>query len=253
MVKHVELKNEWGKTLRGYLDYPENFNGEILVFFHGFTGNKSEHAYHFRNFSRLIAKDGYASIRMDFSGNGESDGDFSEFTFDTMMSEAKEIIDYAFNLEGVKRVSLLGFSMGGAVASIMSSVYQNKLSKIILWSAAANIAEHIKNYFEKGVELPNGNKLIATYFELSKEMYASIDKCHPMEGIEKFTNPVLLCHGRNDQCIDYMYSMRYAVKYPNAQVHIIDGANHGYDKVEEQKELYSKSLEFLNFYNDLSK
>ena len=47
--------------------------------------------------------------------------------------------------------------------------------------------------------------------------------------------------------------MRYAVKYPNAQVHIIDGAGHGYDKVEERDELYSKSLEFLNFYNSIEK
>ena len=73
-----------------------------------------------------------------------------------------------------------------------------------------------------------------------------------MEGIEKYTNPVLLCHGRSDQCIDYLYSMRYAVKYPNATVHIVDGAGHGYDKVEEQKELYGKSLEFLNFFNKIS-
>ena len=252
MVKHVELINEWGKTLRGYLDYPDNFNGEIVVFFHGFTGNKSEHAYHFRNFSRILARDGYASIRMDFSGNGESDGEFYDFTYDTMFSEAKQIIDYAFKIEGVKKVSLLGFSMGGAVASIMSSVYKNKISKVILWSAAANIADHIKTYFETGVKTENGNSMHGN-FELSKEMYESIDRCHPMEGIEEFTNPVLLCHGRNDQCIDYMYSMRYAVKYPNATVHVVDGAGHGYDKVEEQKELYGKSLEFLNFFNQLHK
>ena len=252
MVKHLELINEWGKTLRGYLDYPDNFNGEVLVFFHGFTGNKSEHAYHFRNFSRIISKDGYASIRMDFSGNGESDGEFYDFTYDTMISEAKQMIDYAFKLDGVKKVSLLGFSMGGAVASIMSSVYGNRLSKVILWSAAANIKDHIKKYYETGVKLDNGNSMHGN-FELSKEMYETIDKCEPMKGIEKFTNPVLLCHGRSDLCIDYMYSMRYAVIYKNALVHIIDGAGHGYDKVEEQKELYGKSLEFLNFYNKINK
>ena len=251
MVKHLELTNKWGKVLRGYLDYPDNFNGEVVVFFHGFTGNKSEHDYHFRNFSRIISKEGYASIRMDFSGNGESDGEFYDFTFDTMIDEAKQMIDYAFKLDGVKKVSVLGFSMGGAVATIMSSIYQNKLSKLILWSAAANIKDHIKKYYETGEKLDNGNSMHGN-FELSKEMYETIDKCEPMEGIEKFTNPVLLCHGRSDQCIDYMYSMRYAVKYKNATVHIVDGAGHGYDKVSEQKELYGKSLEFLNFYNNLS-
>ena len=47
MVKHIELINKQGMTLRGYLDYPDNFNGEIVVMYHGFTGNKTEHAKHF--------------------------------------------------------------------------------------------------------------------------------------------------------------------------------------------------------------
>ena len=102
MIKHIELVNEWGKTLRGYLDMPENFNGELIVMFHGFTGNKSEHAYHFRNISRIMSKEGFASMRLDFSGNGESDGEFKDFTFDTLYSEAKQMIDFALNYQGVK-------------------------------------------------------------------------------------------------------------------------------------------------------
>ncbi len=163
MIRHIELVNEWGKSLRGYLDLPDNFNGEIVVMFHGFTGNKSEHAYHFRNISRLISKEGFASLRMDFSGNGESDGEFRDFTFDTMYSEAMQIIDFAFNYPNVKKVSLLGFSMGGGVATIMAQVYGNRLSKLILWSAAGNIIEHIKLHFENGVPLENGNLQIQFY------------------------------------------------------------------------------------------
>ena len=41
MIKHVELTNRNGKVLRGYMDMPENFNGELIIFYHGFTGNKT--------------------------------------------------------------------------------------------------------------------------------------------------------------------------------------------------------------------
>ena len=250
MIKHIELVNEWGKTLRGYLDLPENFNGELVVMFHGFTGNKSEHAYHFRNISRIISKEGFASLRMDFSGNGESDGEFSEFTFDTMFSEAKQIINFAFDYEGVKKVSLLGFSMGGGVSTIMAQEFGNKISKLILWSPAGNIIDLIKKRFENGVELENGNKLTAGYFELSKEMYASVTngKYNPMENLDKFTNPVLLVHGRNDMSVNYLISMRYALKFYNSLVHIVEGSGHGYDKISEREELYSKTIEFLKYY-----
>lgn len=250
MIKHIELVNEWGKTLRGYLDLPDNFNGEIVVMFHGFTGNKSEHAYHFRKISRLISKEGFASLRMDFSGNGESDGEFRDFTFDTMYSEAMQIIDFAFNYPNVKKVSLLGFSMGGGVATIMAQVYGNRLSKLILWSAAGNIIEHIKLHFENGVPLENGNRLTAGYFELSKEMYDSVcsGKYQPMENLERFTNPVLLIHGRADKSVSYLISMRYALKFYNSLVHIVNGSGHGYDKISERDELYTKTIDFLNYY-----
>lgn len=245
MVKHIELVNKDGKTLRGYLDLPSNFNGELVVFYHGYTGNKSEHANHFRNFSRILSKNGFASLRMDFSGNGESDGEFYEFTMDTLMSDAKIMYEFAKKYEGVKKVDLLGFSMGGGVATMMSSIYGNEINKLVLWSAAGTICEHIRISFENGIKLDNGNVIIAGNFELSKEMFDSTYKYDPFKGIEKYTNPVILIHGRNDLAVDYLTSMHYSVTYPNALVHIIDGAGHGYDKLAEGKELYQKSLEFL--------
>lgn len=250
MIKHVELVNNFGKTLRGYLDCPDNFNGELIVMFHGFTGNKSEHAYHFRNISRILSTNGFASLRLDFSGNGESDGEFKEFTFNTMLDEAKQIIDYAFNLPNVKEVSLLGFSMGGGISTIMAQIYGNKISKLILWSPAGNILEHIKKYFENGIELENGNKIISNYFELSKEMYESVcnPKYHPMADLSHYTNPVLLVHGRDDLAVNYLISMQYAVKFYNSLVHIIDGCGHGYDKISHRDELYKKTIEFVNYY-----
>ena len=101
MVKHVELINQEGKILRGYLTLPKEWNNRIVIMFHGFTGNKTEHAGHFRNFSRVLNDEGIASLRLDFTGNGESDGDFSDFTFNILMSDANLILDYAKSIDGV--------------------------------------------------------------------------------------------------------------------------------------------------------
>lgn len=244
MIKAIELTNATGKIIRGLYDLPDNFNGEIVVMYHGFTGNKAEHACHFRNFSRILSIEGFASLRFDFSGNGESDGEFKDFTMDTMMSEAQQILDYAFNLKNVKKVNLLGYSMGGAVCSMLSAIYQNKINKILLWSPAGNITEIIRNCFDGGEKLENGNSLYG-YFEMSKEMYDSTYKYNEFLNIEKYTNPVLLIHGRCDKAVNYLYSMKYSVTYYNAIVHIINGAGHGYDKVSERDELYSQSLKFF--------
>ena len=102
MLKHIEITNKEGRILRGYLTLPEQFNGDLVLMYHGFTGNKTEHAGHFRNLSRLLAAEKIASLRMDFSGNGESDGEFSDFTFDTLIAEANLMLDYAKTISDVK-------------------------------------------------------------------------------------------------------------------------------------------------------
>ena len=60
--------------------------------FHGFTGNKTNMEA-ISTTSRLLERNQIASLRLDFSGNGESDGNFNEFT-DTLISEANLIINY---------------------------------------------------------------------------------------------------------------------------------------------------------------
>lgn len=244
MIKHVEIVNKNGNILRGYLDMPNDFNGDVVVMFHGFTGNKTEHAKHFLNFSRIISKYGFASLRMDFYGNGESDGEFSDFTMDTLMSDAEIIINSAFNIPNVKKVTLLGFSMGGGVSTYMSQKFGNKISKIILWSAAININDIISRAFEKSPKLGNGNAQYGT-FEISQAMNDSLYKYNPIADISKFTNPVLLVHGKCDKSVDYMNSFRTTELYYNSRLHIVPTAGHGYDAVSERDDLYKTSLEFL--------
>ena len=244
MIKHIELVNKDGRVLRGYLCEPENFTGELVVMFHGFTGNKTEHAGHFRTLSRMLDKEGIGSLRLDFSGNGESDGEFTDFTFDTMIPEAKQMVEFALNYPGVKKVDLLGFSMGGAVAGMMSSVYLDKINKVVLWSPAGQIVEHIKQRYEARVKDEQGNAIGGAY-SLSKAMYESLDKYDVYKGLENFKNRVFIVQGFKDQAVPYITAMKYATTYPNAHVHIVNTAGHGYDALEEMNELYSKTMAFF--------
>jgi len=244
MLKHIEITNKEGRILRGYLTLPEEFNGDLVLMYHGFTGNKTEHAGHFRNLSRLLAAEKIASLRMDFSGNGESDGEFSDFTFDTLIAEANLMLDYAKTISDVKRVMLLGFSMGGAVAAIVAAKRYQEIDKMVLWSPAGNILEKIKKAFESGIKLENGNVMMGT-FELSKAMVESVNRYDVYQGIENFKKPVLIIHGRKDLAVNYLISAIYSVRFFNSHLFYLNEAGHGYDSLADREELYQRTLEFL--------
>ena len=227
MTKHVEIENIKGFILRGYLELPENAK-KIVVMYHGFTGNKTEHNGHFRNLARLLAKVGVASIRMDYHGNGESDGEFSDFTFLDAVDDAKRILEYAHNVEGIEEVAILGFSFGGGLAGLIAN--DENCDQLVLISAAANMPQLTLNKYEGWRKLENGN-VYFNGFELSKD----------------FGNGLIgrNIQARNDQAVPYLYGVKYAVSYKNSRLHIVKDAGHGYDSLENATELYEKVVEFL--------
>jgi len=241
MIKHIEIVNIDGFVLRGYLELPENAK-KVVCMFHGFTGNKTEHNGHFRNLARLLAKKGVASIRMDYHGNGESDGEFYDFSFVNAVDDAKRIIEYARNLEGIQEVYVLGFSFGGAVASLVAN--DKNCDKLVLISAAANMPQLSQNKMTSWRKLDNGNVYYCG-FELSPKFADELKDKDMYANTKNFTKKVLVIQARNDLAVPYLYGVRYAVSYKNSLLHIVKDSGHGYDSLENANELYSKVVDFL--------
>lgn len=241
MTKHIEITNIKGFVLRGYLELPENAK-RIVCMFHGFTGNKTEHNGHFRNLARLLSKKGVASIRMDYHGNGESDGEFYDFSYNDSLDDAKRIIDFAKNVEGIEEVCILGFSYGGAIASMVAN--DENCEKLVLISAAANMPDLALKKLDTWRKLENGN-LYSLGFEMSPKFVEEIKGENMYSNTKNFTKKVLVVQARNDQAVPYLFGVRYAVSYKNSTLHIVKEAGHGYDSLENATELYSKVVEFL--------
>ncbi len=243
MQKYVELKKKENVYLRGYLNNPET-SEKIVVMFHGFTGHKAEHGRIFRTLSELLAKEDIASLRFDFYGNAESDGAFHEFTFDTLVEDAKLIIDYALKVKNTKKVILLGFSMGGAIAAYMASKRPDILEKLVLWSPAGNIASIVENYFLKHSKLENGN-VDFLGFEMSEDLVKSFKKFSPYLDLDKINCPCLIVHGKQDLAVNVNFGENYAKEIKNSKLIIIENAGHGYDNVDARGQLLTKTVDFL--------
>lgn len=244
-VKYQELKNERG-TLRGFLTEPNGPRKELVVMFHGFTGHKNENGFMFKQFSKLFVEYGIASLRFDFMCSGDSDGEFEDMSFLTEIADGKQIIEYAYELNNNQPVVLLGFSMGGAVAGIVASEYKKYIKKLVLLAPAGCMDEHATvRYNVHKDNVPEDFRVDLGGFCLGKALPLSFQNLTPYDGVEKFDNPVLICHGEEDAVVPIEYGRKYQSLYKDCEFHGIKGAPHCFTKVEYRKEIQGHIINFL--------
>lgn len=77
---------------------------------------------------------GYACLRFDFRGSGESEGDFSEITLETEISDAKTAVEFARSHDKIdpERIALPGQSLGGTIAICIAA--EVEIASSVLWS-----------------------------------------------------------------------------------------------------------------------
>lgn len=224
-----------GKTIRGLLSTPDN--GEyknLMPMFHGFTGHKNEHAYLFKQLTEQLVGLGYATIRFDFSGNGDSDGHFEEMTFHTLMDEADAIMEYAYKISGKKLIPL-GFSMGGCINSLISYKHKENVERIVLISPAGNMDQNAKNRLRL-LKTPEDRLIDLGGFYLSREFIESFQQ-DLLSHCPDFDKPVLIIHGSVDQAVSVEVGKKYNELYPNSKLCIVEDAPHGYNTVEFRNEI----------------
>lgn len=250
MQKHVEIKNKIGQTLRGYIHIPANVEGKIpaVAIFHGFTGNRMEPHFIFVKLSRELEMAGIASVRFDFSGSGESDGEFYDMTVTREIDDARCILEYLFSLDFVdtSKVSIVGLSLGGAISSYIAGEYRDRLYKVILWAPAGNMKDIAKNAVENNPTIQEKGYIDLGGLLLSQDFYYDLQKYDFFEAIKKYPRDVLIIHGTNDTTVPIDVGRKYKEILANrANLIEVDGADHTFNKYEWKRFVIDKTVEFL--------
>ena len=222
MYRALELDVN-GRLIRGCLRAPE---GEgpfpTVIFFHGFTVDKVGMMRLHELFARECVKAGFACVRFDFYGCGESDGDFNEMTVGHEIEEGKAIYEWCQKQPFCQpeNVFLTGHSMGGLVAGCLAPMLQPKA--IALWAPALN-----------------GLELSRTYLD-------EIRKMDTLAMSRGYHGKVLLVHGTEDELVQVDVAYQYQDVYGDQmQLELIDGSNHQFSSLAWKQRVYDLTTTFL--------
>lgn len=253
MIRAVEFECN-NKCLRGTMHVPDTKNKKfpVVIMFHGFGANRIEYYSSFVKISNLLLEEDIASIRFDFSGHGESDGDFFDITLSNEVEEGKKIVEFVKTLDFVdqENISLLGMSLGGVVASVVAGEIKDLVKSLCMWAPAAVILDEINiNGTIQGKSISEINE--KGYFDfhsykVSQEFIEDIKKFNIYDRAKFFNKKVKIIHGDKDWIAPIEYSERYIDQYEGrGELYRIIGADHSFGNVEYRSELFNETIKFF--------
>lgn len=245
----VTIKRD-GLTLRGVLEGTDKLeNKRIAILFHGFKADRGyESGNLLYDLSHALNEKGIPTLRFDFDGCGKSDGEFSDMTVFSEISDGMKILDYVRTQIRPEQIYLVGHSQGGVVASMLAAYYRDIVTKEVLLAPAATLKDDaLRGECQGATYNPNHIPLTVDVhgFTVSGEYFRIAQLLPIYETAQHFMGPALLIHGTADSVVSPDASKKYNVILPNSQLHLIEGEEHRLNGSRE-KEVIQLVENFLN-------
>ena len=238
MEQPIHFYNQHGEKLAGSLHLPEKHDGCGVVFGHCFTC--SRHTRIIRETCDALAAEDFLALRFDFSGNGQSEGEFSKSTYSKQIAEMQEACGVILK-KGVRRLGLAGHSMGAVIAVLTAP--RIEAVKAVCTLAGRLTGLNAANFFSRRQikELESTGKVSFTSrgrsLQLSKEFFADSKQYDLPEAVKSLKTPLMVVHGDADEIIPVEEAYEANLLNPErTDLAVISGADHMFsnDKLRSQ-------------------
>jgi len=224
----LTFTNDQGEQLAARLDVPEDRTPRgYILFAHCFTGSKDVLAG--ARIAKALWLRGFAVMRFDFTGLGESEGDFANTTFS---SNVDDIIAAATYLRDTRQAPgvLIGHSLGGA--AILAAAGNIPEARAVCTIGSPADPEHVAHHFaDAREEIENAGEAEVTIgerpFRIKKSFLDDIAGQKLDHCVANLQKALLIFHSPVDQTvgIENAGHIYQAAKHPKSFVSL-DKADH---------------------------
>lgn len=224
----ISFKNNSDENLSGIVELPVNQKAKsFAVFAHCFTCNKNFKAIN--NISNALTNAGIGVLRFDFTGLGESDGEFENTNFS---SNSDDIISAATYLQNnyTSPEILIGHSLGGAAALLAKQSIPSV--KAVVTIGAPYEPVHVTALFKNKVDTIEADGIAEVNiggrnFFIKKQLLDDIENQNLLHAIHNLDAAILVMHAPEDEIValDNATQIFKAAKHPRSFI-ALDGADH---------------------------
>lgn len=227
-IQKVSFLNSENQTLVGRLELPINQHPHNYVLFaHCFTCTKNLSAV--KNISRALTANGFGVLRFDFTGLGESDGDFENTNFSGNIEDLISATQF-LKQNYTAPTLLVGHSLGGTASLVAAS--QIESIRAVVTIGAPSSPEHVKHLLQGSMDAINISgkakvSLGGRPFTIKKQFLEDLENQSLTQVTKNLGKALLIMHSPQDRIValknaEEIYS---AAHHPKSFVSI-DGADH---------------------------
>lgn len=227
-MSRVQFESRAGLKLTGNLELPPGGDWQATALFaHCFTCTRNIKAA--RNITQALAKAGFAVMRFDFTGLGESEGDFADTNFSSNIDDLEDAAGWLADHLAVPQL-LIGHSLGGTAA--LAAAGRLESVRAVATLAAPSSPDHVLKQFGKNLDTIESEgsaevDLAGRSFRIRKD-FIDDARSHDLDDrLRKLRRALLVLHSPTDRIvsIDNAQQIFAAALHPKSFVSL-DDADH---------------------------
>ncbi|KPK11490.1 MAG: osmotically inducible protein OsmC [Acidithiobacillales bacterium SG8_45] len=224
--KHTFL-NRQGETLSALVERPETDVKAYALFAHCFTCSKNIGTA--TRIARALANRNFAVMRFDFTGLGNSEGDFANTNFSSNIDDLLAAANYLRDNYQAPQV-LIGHSLGGA--AVIAAAGSIPEARAIVTIAAPDDPGHMRHLLRDRVaEIEKQGwahvSIGGQQFTIRKQFLDDISEHSLTDSLQKMDKALLLLHSPKDELIEieHAYHLFERAHQPKSLISL-DNADH---------------------------
>ncbi|MCG8388399.1 MAG: alpha/beta hydrolase, partial [Cytophagales bacterium] len=226
--RKVTFTNANGAGLSASLEMP--LGGKPIayaIFAHCFTCSKNLSAV--VNISRALNLRKIAVLRFDFTGLGDSEGDFSDTNFSSNIQDLQSAYDFLSTDYEAPKI-IIGHSLGGA--AVLAAAGSMESVRAVVTVGAPADPPHVKNLFKESIEeiKQTGEATVSIGgrpFKVKEQFLHDLEQNDLADMLSGLNKALLILHSPQDQIVGVENARKIyeGARHPKSFV-TLDGADH---------------------------
>lgn len=216
--ENIEFTGAFGDKLSARLDRAEGDETACALFAHCFTCSKNLKAV--GHITKSLAGRGISTLRFDFTGLGQSDGEFANTNFSSNVNDLVAAANY-MKTEHQSPSLLIGHSLGGA--AVLFAAHELDSVNAVATIGAPSDPTHVKENFAMNLdEIEETGEaevtLAGRHFKIKKQFLDDLEAAGREDKISTLDRALLIMHAPLDQTvgIDNAAKLYAGAKHPKS-------------------------------------